>query len=237
MASCGGFTCSKNALAALNVLYMLVALILIGVAAYSKAASYVTSFAIMGGIITCGVLLLLLAIMGFIAATKHHQVMLFFYMIVLALLFLVQFAVACTCLAVNATQQHKLAASAWNKGSDKTREDVMKHFRCCGFEDQDLIGHGDGEHLACNTIPLLSHCQASDAVCCTGIPGNTTTPANTTACPYHNCWGVIEQYMDQGVKVSGGISLFFSFTEIIGVWLAVRYRNQKDPRANPSAFL
>jgi uncharacterized protein YneF (UPF0154 family) len=25
--------------------------------------------------------------------------------------------------------------------------------------------------------------------------------------------------------------------QILGVWLAVRYRNQKDPRANPSAFL
>uniref|UniRef100_A0A8B9KE81 Uncharacterized protein n=1 Tax=Astyanax mexicanus TaxID=7994 RepID=A0A8B9KE81_ASTMX len=27
------------------------------------------------------------------------------------------------------------------------------------------------------------------------------------------------------------------FSEILGVWLAMRYRNQKDPRANPSAFL
>jgi hypothetical protein len=25
--------------------------------------------------------------------------------------------------------------------------------------------------------------------------------------------------------------------QFVGVWLTVRYRNQKDPRANPSAFL
>ena len=29
----------------------------------------------------------------------------------------------------------------------------------------------------------------------------------------------------------------FYFIQIIGVCLTVRYRNQKDPRANPSAFL
>lgn len=28
-----------------------------------------------------------------------------------------------------------------------------------------------------------------------------------------------------------------SLFQILGVWLAMRYRNQKDPRANPSAFL
>lgn len=32
------------------------------------------------------------------------------------------------------------------------------------------------------------------------------------------------------------ICVFFSF-QILGVWLTYRYRNQKDPRANPSAFL
>lgn len=30
------------------------------------------------------------------------------------------------------------------------------------------------------------------------------------------------------------ITMNFQF---VGVWLTVRYRNQKDPRANPSAFL
>lgn len=34
-------------------------------------------------------------------------------------------------------------------------------------------------------------------------------------------------------------NLFFAFLllQILGVWLAFRYRNQKDPHANPSAFL
>lgn len=39
----------------------------------------------------------------------------------------------------------------------------------------------------------------------------------------------------------GVVVVFFKddilFFQILGVWLAMRYRNQKDPRANPSAFL
>uniref|UniRef100_A0ABI7W2V7 Tetraspanin 13 n=1 Tax=Felis catus TaxID=9685 RepID=A0ABI7W2V7_FELCA len=48
--------------------------------------------------------------------------------------------------------------------------------------------------------------------------------------PYEICRGEVLRFV-------GGIGLFFSFTEILGVWLTYRYRNQKDPRANPSSFL
>ncbi|NWI20239.1 TSN13 protein, partial [Crypturellus soui] len=51
------------------------------------------------------------------------------------------------------------------------------------------------------------------------------------------CLLVIEEYSGMVLRFVGGIGLFFSFTEILGVWLTYRYRNQKDPRANPSAFL
>uniref|UniRef100_A0A8B9D128 Tetraspanin 13 n=1 Tax=Anser cygnoides TaxID=8845 RepID=A0A8B9D128_ANSCY len=51
------------------------------------------------------------------------------------------------------------------------------------------------------------------------------------------CAPIIEEYSGMVLRFVGGIGLFFSFTEILGVWLTYRYRNQKDPRANPSAFL
>lgn len=56
----------------------MVAFILIGVAAYGKAAAYIATIEIMGGIIACGVFLLLISIIGLIGAVKHHQVLLFF---------------------------------------------------------------------------------------------------------------------------------------------------------------
>ncbi|NXE25767.1 TSN13 protein, partial [Ardeotis kori] len=51
------------------------------------------------------------------------------------------------------------------------------------------------------------------------------------------CAPIIEEYSGMVLRFVGGIGLFFSFTEILGVWLTYRYRNQRDPRANPSAFL
>ena len=56
----------------------LVAFILIGVAGYGKAVAIITNISIMGGIIACGVFLLIVAIIGLAGAIKHHQVLLFF---------------------------------------------------------------------------------------------------------------------------------------------------------------
>nr|CAD7402990.1 unnamed protein product [Timema poppensis] len=131
---CGGFTCSKNALAALNILYILVAFILIGVAVYGRASALVTNLPIIGGILACGIFLILVSILGLIGAIKHHQVILFFYMLILFLLFLVQFSVACACLAVNMEQQHELAEQGWKRVTMDMKGEVQKVFNCCGFE-------------------------------------------------------------------------------------------------------
>lgn len=58
--------------------FQLIAILLIGVAAYAKVISLVRSFHIIGAVIACGVFLLLIACMGFLGAVKHHQICLFF---------------------------------------------------------------------------------------------------------------------------------------------------------------
>jgi tetraspanin-13/31 len=52
--------------------------ILIGVAAYGKAVAIIETVTVMGGIIVCGCLLLILALVGLVGTINHHQVMLFF---------------------------------------------------------------------------------------------------------------------------------------------------------------
>ena len=47
-------------------------------AAYGKAVAIIATVSVLGGIIACGVFLLLIAIVGLIGAIKHHQVILFF---------------------------------------------------------------------------------------------------------------------------------------------------------------
>ncbi|CAG6021944.1 tetraspanin-31 [Menidia menidia] len=208
---CGGFTCSKNALCSLNVVYMLVGLLLIGVAAWGKGFGLVSSIHIIGGVIAVGVFLLLIAIVGLIGAIHHHQVMLFFYMVILFIVFLFQFGVSCSCLAMNQGQQEVLLNSAWGMLENNTKTDLESQLNCCGL-------------LNITTSQFDQDLQNCPAPC--KKRGNCST-----------CGEKMLNHATEALKILGGVGLFFSFSEILGVWLAVRYRNQKDPRANPSAFL
>ncbi|XP_066147474.1 tetraspanin-31-B isoform X1 [Euwallacea fornicatus] len=206
---CGGFTCSKNALIALNALYVVVGCILIGVAVYGRAASLVTNLPIVGGILACGVILILISALGLIGALKHHQVMLFFYMVILFLLFLIQFSVACACLGVNESQQKQWAEQGWTRVENDTRANVQNTFTCCGFEpdvDKVLI------HPDCDKVQLRC-CQNPESQSC--------------ACP--GCLQKLQSTINYAFNLCGWIGLFFSFTEVVGILLTRRYRNQQDP--------
>ncbi|XP_059486544.1 tetraspanin-13 isoform X2 [Neocloeon triangulifer] len=217
---CGGFTCSRNALTALNVIYIVVAFVLISVAVYGRASSLVTDLPIVGGILACGIILFIVSIVGLVGALKHHQVMLFFYMLILFMLFIVQFAVACACLAVNTDQQKQLAETGWTTVPNSVKSDVQSTFTCCGFySDQGTTSATNGSlgHPACNV---------KNNKCCVN-----------DKCDCQPCFDKVEANINKAFKTCGTIGLVFSFTEFLGVWLTVRYRNQKDPRAISSAFL
>ncbi|XP_005801959.1 tetraspanin-31 [Xiphophorus maculatus] len=210
---CGGFTCLKNALCSLNVVYMLVGLLLIGVAVWGKGFGLVSSIHIIGGVIAVGVFLLLIAIVGLVGAIHHHQVMLFFYMVILFIVFLFQFGVSCSCLAMNRGQQVVLLNSAWGMLNNKTKINLEDQLDCCG-----LLNVSN------------NHSQFDEDV------RNCHAPCKAEGSCL-SCGDKMLNHATEVLKILGGVGLFFSFSEILGVWLAVRYRNQKDPRANPSAFL
>ncbi|XP_006077983.1 tetraspanin-31 isoform X3 [Bos javanicus] len=168
---CGGFACSKNALCALNVVYMLVGLLLIGVAAWAKGLGLVSSIHIIGGVIAVGVFLLLIAVAGLTDV-------------------------------INAS---------WWVMSNKTRDELERSFDCCGLFNLTTLDQQD--YAFCTAV-----CKSRSPTC-------------------QMCGEKFLKHSDEALKILGGVGLFFSFTEILGVWLAMRFRNQKDPRANPSAFL
>ncbi|KAG8139058.1 hypothetical protein E2320_001832 [Naja naja] len=143
---CGGFSCSKNCLCALNLLYTLVSLLLIGIAAWGIGFGLISSFRVVGVAVAVGIFLFLIALVGLIGAIKHHQVLLFF---------------------VSFDLKSKLLEVGWHN-TNNARQDIQRNLNCCGF-------HNVSDDISCSAI--------------------------------------------------------------LGVWLTYRYRNQKDPRANPSAFL
>ncbi|XP_026172739.1 tetraspanin-13a isoform X2 [Mastacembelus armatus] len=203
---CGGFICTKNALCALNITYVLVSLMLIGVAAWGKWFGLVSSIRVVAGVIGVGIFLFLVAFVGLCGALKHHQVLLFFYMMILFIVFIVQFSVSCACLALNEDQQRHLLEVGWNK-SEATQQDIEKTLNCCGFSSVNYNGS------------CAAQCFINPSPTC------------------RTCSSIIQQYTREVLQFVGGLGLFFSFTEILGVWLAHRYRNIRDPRSNPGAFL
>lgn len=225
---CGGFTCSKNSLLALNILYVVVSFILIGVAAAARIASIVSSLTLVSGIITCGVGLLLISIVGLVGASKHHQVMLFFYMIVLFIIFIIQFSVACACLAVNENQQQAIAAEGWNYSSNDTKEDAQVLFGCCGYDQ--LNATGSMSHPSCDKVVN----KETDKTCCDGITEDCCYGGD---CNCNPCNQAVQNAMQRGFNLVGGVGLFFSFTEILGFFIAKRYRHEMDPRANIHSLL
>jgi len=204
MACCGSFTCSKNSLIALNSFYIVIACILVGVGAYAKASSVVSSLTITGGIIAAGVFLFFVAVLGMIGASRHHQVSLFFYMIILSMVFLIQFFFAVACLAVTDQQVRSTIETGWKLSSNETICIAEKRFDCCG------LGNRRGP-----SCPGLD-CTKPDA---------------------KDCSSLLEHAVEDSLQAAGGVGLFFSFSELVGVWLTMRFRNLKDPRANPNAFL
>lgn len=203
---CGGFTCSKNTLVGLNVVYVLVSFLLIGVAVHGRASGIITSLPIVGGITACGIFLLIISVVGVVGAVKHHQVLLFFYMIVLFLIFLIQFSVSVAALSVKDEDQKTIIQAAWNNAANSTKFDAEKAFHCCGLNNFT-------EGVECSKIPD-----------CKGTP---------MGCP--TCMQRIQDKTQAAFSVAGGLGLFFSFTEFVGGIIAFRYRNLMDPFATGAA--
>lgn len=217
---CGGFNFSKNALVLLNLIYMVVGLLLIGVATYGKTASIVTSVTLLGGIVFCGCVLLATSALGLVGALRHHQVLLFFYMLVLFLLFVIQFSIACACLGVNEAQQVHLVKSGWGLADNGTKRDAQNSFGCCGFYSANnslFVNDTSMQHPAC---PIQ---------CCPKQANVTQCCMDGGECLCSPCEDPLVEAVSSAVGVAGGIGLFFSFMEMIGFVVAYRYRHMMDP--------
>ncbi|KAM9229017.1 tetraspanin-31 isoform 3-T4 [Dugong dugon] len=121
------------------------------------------------------------------------------------------FGISCSCLAINRSKQTDVISASWWVMSNKTRDELERSFDCCGLFN-------------------LTHQYQQDYALCTAI-----CKSRSPTCQM--CGEKFLKHSDEALKILGGVGLFFSFTEILGVWLAMRFRNQKDPLANPSAFL
>jgi len=117
-------------------------------------SNQVSSLPIIGGVIACGVFLLVVSVGGIYATLKHHQVLLFFYMVVLFVLFIIQFSIACACLAVSKDTSESLALQGWSSVNFESKKHVQNYYSCCGFKNYlDRLNATDSMgHPTCNAI-------------------------------------------------------------------------------------
>jgi len=239
---CGGFSCSKNTLVGINVVYVMVAFLLIGVGTYAKTSSIVVTLPIVGGIVACGVFLLFVAILGLIATVKHHQVMLFFYMMILFVIFVIQFSVACACIGVNLEQEKAMSKKAWEFAKSHKEMNLIheteKFFQCCGYDENDDDILKSQEEMSfcrknvgrCAKITTLPAATATTPSLINNKTASETTPSGrrkrdvSLDCP--KCSELIELKMDKGFNAVGGLGLFFSLTELAILVVTYRFRKQ-----------
>ena len=111
---------------------------LIVLAAYCRA---LTTLPVMGAIIACGVFLSVIAVVGVVGAVKHHQVSLFFYMLILFLIFLLQFSVACVCLSISKDQEKTFFQIGWELASNDLKMRLIFFDLIKTFYNNDIIFH------------------------------------------------------------------------------------------------
>jgi tetraspanin-13/31 len=178
---------------------MIVSFILIGAAVKEKVSGVVTSAPIIGGITACGIFLLGVSILGLFGAMKHHQVWLFAYMVILFLIFIIQFSVSCAALGVSEETEKQIVIDGWTsvqKYDNSTIKLAETTFNCCGLRD-------NSTGFECQELNCWPNCQP--------------------------CMEAIEDKVNSAFRYVGGLGLFFSLTELIGGVVACRYRNLVAP--------
>lgn len=140
--------------------------------------------------------------MGLIGTWKHHQVILFFYMILLFILFVIQFSTACSALTIDSQHQKTLAQDEWNAVNDGIKAEVQDKFNCCGLNST------DSEHPTCTDLP-----------CCEN--GLVTVDPHCANC--QPCLEKLINAIDDALKIAGRFGIFFSFSQVSQLILNIKY--------------
>lgn len=73
-------------------------------------------------------------------------------MIILFLLFLLQFSLGCACLAVNKEQEISLVRNGWKAADISLKDTIQNKLICCGFEDVTLNKTDPLGHPSCDAV-------------------------------------------------------------------------------------
>ena len=134
---------SQKVLLGLNIFHGLCGLIIIIVAGVANSTHHVTDLGVLGGLIACGVFLLLISAFGYVGAKKSVRKLIFLYIVALSVLFIVQFSISVAALSKSSGS---LAKSGWCDIDDAFKNDLQDAFNCYGFADTNPV----------NSVPCMN---------------------------------------------------------------------------------
>ena len=211
-------------------MYIIAAFILIAVASHAKHANIAESLPVVGGIIACGVFLLFVAFLGLLATFKQSQALMFYFMIILGVIFILQFFISIACLGVTVEKEKTLVVNAWKiLGDDAEIHTLEQTLECCGINDDDIRRDPKewtkekDEYTTEN--PWINFCM-KNVTGCKPPPSTTTTLVKPLdyGCP--KCLDALEPNIDKAFNSTGGVGLFFAFVELVAILAAFVYRRQ-----------
>ena len=222
---------NKRCLFGIYFAYIIAAIILIGVASYAKYANIANTVPIFGGILAWGVFLLFVAVLGLIATLRQSQALMFYYIIILSIVFILQFFISIACLGVKHERESDLVLSAWGAIDSPTDpgeiHSIEKQFGCCGVN---IEGHRrDSSNYNENGTCIGEWCGEIN-YCINGTVNACNAPENKTATPLDfgcpTCDQELDKILDKAFNSTGGLGLFFSFCELFAILTAFVYRKQ-----------
>ena len=87
------------------------------------------------------------------------------YMIILFILFLIQFALACACLALSSPQQRHVLRLGWSRASNELKFQMQMHFSCCSFDNSTMnLAADDPGNMGHPPCKEVQHCDSYS--CC-----------------------------------------------------------------------
>ena len=196
----------RKVLIVFNIFYILLATTFLFLAIYTRLTSSIIDLHLFVGLIVLSIYLICVSIFGLIAVLKHHQVFLFFYVILLSILFLFQFILACTYLTIRGERKYELLKNNYQN----TRDRIQLKYNCCGFDNQTQFNRTE-------ICAKLSCCLPSGS-CCETLP---------------LCYGLLREGLDKNFKTIGSIMLIFTLTQIIAIYITLRFRNMRNPSILP----
>lgn len=192
----------RRLLIVFNIFYLLLALAFLLFAIFTRVNSLIIDLHLFIGLIILSIYLIFVSIFGLIGVSKHHQVLLFFYIVLLIILFLFQFILACTYLTIRGENKYSLLKDNYEKSID----DIQLKYNCCGFDNSTVFNRT----VTCGKLPC---CQSLNSCC-------ETSPM---------CYTLLYSELNKNLKIIGSIMLVFTLTQVIAVYMTLKYRNIRNP--------